>query len=107
MLKKDILIRAAVLLLSLIIVSIFLVKLSGPTNKPDLAITRVGFNKSPPFNVGDIIYFNADIANLGNTDADDFKIDVYLDGRLWDSGSGYFLAAQQRLNEMRAGCFDI
>ncbi|MEM0302074.1 MAG: CARDB domain-containing protein, partial [Archaeoglobaceae archaeon] len=52
----------------------------------DLTFFIIGFNKPSPHCDGDTVYFGAVLINQGTTGASNFRVDVYLDGRLYDSG---------------------
>ncbi|MBS7649464.1 hypothetical protein KEJ17_07490, partial [Candidatus Bathyarchaeota archaeon] len=53
---------------------------------PDLVFRKAVLDRDEPFRVGDVIRFGADLANHGDGDAYGFRVDVYLDGQLYDSG---------------------
>ncbi|MEM2961299.1 MAG: CARDB domain-containing protein, partial [Candidatus Bathyarchaeia archaeon] len=52
---------------------------------PDLAFASLSVSPPNPRN-GDPVYFSAVILNHGDGDAYGFRVDVYLDGQLYDSG---------------------
>jgi len=66
-----------------------------PQQLPDLTFNKVGFDKVEPFKEGDVIYFGAEIVNRGDADASNFRVEVYLDGKLYDSGTISLLRAGQ------------
>jgi hypothetical protein len=58
-----------------------------PETLPDLVFQKVGFDKPEPFKDGDLIRFGAVIVNQGDGPAYNFRVEVYLDGWLYDSGT--------------------
>jgi hypothetical protein len=62
------------------------IKKLTPSYLPDITFDMVGFNRPEPFEEGDVIYFGAEIVNQGTGDASGFRVDVYLDDELFDSG---------------------
>jgi hypothetical protein len=58
---------------------------------PDLTVSGVGVSPRNPHQ-DDMVSFSAGIANIGGGDANGFRVDVYLDGSLWDSGSASLAA---------------
>jgi hypothetical protein len=59
----------------------------GAPRLPDLTFQKVGFDKPEPFQTGDVIRFGAVIVNQGDGDAYNFRVEVYLDNWLYDSGT--------------------
>jgi hypothetical protein len=63
------------------------VRKMGPVGLPDLTFQQVGFDRPEPLKDGDPVQFGATIVNLGDGDAYNFRVEVYLDGSLFDSGT--------------------
>ena len=53
---------------------------------PDLTISAIGFNRPEPYYQGNALLFGVQIANLGNANAYNFRVAVYLDNVQFDSG---------------------
>jgi hypothetical protein len=53
---------------------------------PDLIVMDIRFDKSQPFQEGTMIQFGASVGNQGGS-ANNFMVEVYLDGTLYDSGT--------------------
>lgn len=63
----------------------YLIKL-GPSGPPDIVVVGVWVTPRNPHQE-DMVSFSAEIANIGGADAYGFRVEVHLDGYLWDSGT--------------------
>lgn len=70
-------------------ISIYAEETPTPTTPglPDLTFQKVGFDKPEPFEEGDTIQFGATIVNQGYGSAYNFVVEIYLDERLYTSGT--------------------
>lgn len=57
----------------------------------DLVVQNTWVNPGNPLQE-DMVSFSAGIANIGGGDASGFRVEVYLDGSLWDSGTASLAA---------------
>jgi hypothetical protein len=63
----------------------YLIKL-GPSGPPEIVVVGVWVTPRNPHQE-DMVSFGAEIANIGGADAYGFRVEVHLDGYLWDSGT--------------------
>jgi hypothetical protein len=85
MARRTLLKLANLALVSLLLISLIPFSLEGVEAQGCVVIQKVGFDSTPPFSVGDSVYFAAIVSN-SCASPQAFQVGFYIDGQLWDSG---------------------